>query len=114
MVLRCKVSIVTSYKPLYVILIPLSTGFFSELKIVAPFLVKSADKLESHRYPIKNRLELLRFGYVWACVAIDGNIGRGKCPESVGLIIEVLGRWALGPVVAGFEFFKIIVSWPLT
>ena len=33
---------------------------------------------------IGRRLALLRFGYVWDCVAVDGKIYRCGFPESVG------------------------------
>ena len=79
-----EVSIVTSHKPSDMLLLPLSTGVFSELKMVAYFFVKSKEQLESHSFQIEGRLALLRFRYAWACVATDGNIGRCMCPESVG------------------------------
>ena len=81
----CEVFIVTSHKPSDVFLVPLSTGVLSELKMGTSFFVKSAEQLESHSCPIERRLALFRFGYVWDCVAVDGNIGRGRCRESVGL-----------------------------
>ena len=52
--------------------------------MVKSFFVKCADKLGSHSFPIERRLDILRFGYAWAYVAVDGNIGRGRCPEIVG------------------------------
>ena len=56
------------------------TGVLPELKMVTYFFVKSADQLESNSCPIERRLAHFRFGDVWACVAIDGKIGRGRCP----------------------------------
>ena len=79
----CEVSIITSHKPSYLFLIPLSTGVLSELKMVTSFLVKSVEQLEPHIYPIERRLVLFRFKYAWTCVAVDGNIGRCICLESV-------------------------------
>ena len=46
-------------------------------------------------------------------MVVDGNIGRGRCPESVGRIIELSGRGTMVPVVVGLEFFKIMVYCPL-
>ena len=71
-----EVSIVTSHKLLDVFLVPLSTGFLSELKMVTYFFVKIAEKFESHSFPIERSMALFRFGYVWACVDFDGNICR--------------------------------------
>ena len=79
----CEVSIVTPHKPSDVFLISLITGFFSELKMVTFFFVKSVEQLESHSCLIEIRLALFRFRYTWACVDVDGNIGRCRCPESV-------------------------------
>ena len=83
--LGCEVSILVSHKPSDVFLFLLSTGVFSGLKMMTSFFVKSAEQLESHICPIERRLALFRFGYAWDCVAVDGNIGRGRCPEIVGL-----------------------------
>ena len=79
----CEVLIVEPHKPSDVFLVPLSTGVLSELKIVTSFLVKSVEQLEPHIYPIERRLVLFRFEYAWTCVAVDGNIGRVICLESV-------------------------------
>ena len=81
----CKVQIATSHKLSDMLLVPLSTGVLSQLKIIFSFFVKNAEQLESHGCPIERMLALLGFVYVWACVVIDGNIGRGGCPGSVGL-----------------------------
>ena len=65
---------------------PVSTlSSMYEFKMVTYLFVKSAEQLESHICPIERRLALFRFGYAWDCVAVDGNIGRGRCPEIVGL-----------------------------
>ena len=64
--------------------VPLSTGVLSELKMVTYFFVKSTEQFESNSCPIERRMELLMFGSAWDCVAVDGNIGRGRCPEIVG------------------------------
>ena len=55
----------------------------------------------------------MRFVYARDFVAVCGNIWRGRCPESVGRIIELSGRGTMVPVVVGLEFFKIMVYWPL-
>ena len=60
-----------------------------------------AKHLESQSCLIERRPVLFRFRYMWACVAVDDNIGRGRYPESVGWIIELLGRRNLVPVVVG-------------
>ena len=78
-----EVSIATSHKTSDVLLVPLSTVILSELKIAASFFL-SAEQFESHSCPIETRLVILRFVYALICVAVDGNIGRGRCPESVG------------------------------
>ena len=80
----CEVSNMKSHKPSGVFLVPLSTGVLSELKMVTSFFVKSVEQLESHSCPIERRLALLRSGYGWACVAVDGNIGIVWSPEIVG------------------------------
>ena len=80
----CEVSIVTPHKLSDVFLVLLNTGVLSELKMVTSFFVKSAEQLESNSYTIERRLVLFRFGYVWACMDADGNIGRVRCLESVG------------------------------
>ena len=77
-------SIVTSHKLWYMFLVPLSIGVLSQLKMATSFFVKNAEQLESHSCPIERRLSLLRSGYRWACVAVDGNIGIVRCPEIVG------------------------------
>ena len=82
--LGCEVSISVSHKPSEVLLFLLSTGVFSGLKMMTSFFVKSAEQLESHSFLIERRLTIFRIGYVWACVAVDVNIGRGRCPESAG------------------------------
>ena len=74
-------SIVTPHKPSDMFLIPFSTGFLSELKMVTSFFLKIAEQFESHSCPIERRLAIFKFGYVWSCLAIDGKIGRGRCPE---------------------------------
>ena len=79
----CEVPNVTSHKPLDVLLVPLSTGVLSELKMMMSFFVKSVEQLESHSCPIERRLAIFSFECVLACVAADGKIGRGMCPESV-------------------------------
>ena len=81
----CEVLIVEPHKPSDVFLVPLSTGVLYEFKMVTYLFVKSAEQLESHICPIERRLALFRFGYAWDCVAVDGNIGRGRCPEIVCL-----------------------------
>ena len=53
---------------------------------------------------------LFRFGYVWDYVADNVNFSRGKCTESVGLIMELSGGRTQGTVVIGCGFFKIMVS----
>ena len=83
----CYDIIVTSQIPSDVFRFTLSTGVLSELKMVTSFFVKSEDQVESHICPIGRRLALFRFGYAWACVDADGNVGRGKWPESVSLIM---------------------------
>ena len=75
--------------------------------------MKIAEKFESHSFPIERSMALFRFRYAWACVVVDGNIGRGRCPESIVRIIELSGRGTMGPVVVGLEIFKIMVFWPL-
>ena len=70
----CEILIVTSYKPSDVLPILFSTGFLFELKIVASFFVRIVEQLESHSFPIEIRMSLFRFGYAWACVAVEGNI----------------------------------------
>ena len=82
--LGCEVSSFAYHKPSDVFLVPLSIGVLYELKIGTSFFVKSAEKLESHSCTIKGRLALFRFGYAWASVGVYGNIGRGRCTESVG------------------------------
>ena len=74
----CEVFIVTSHKPSDVFLVPFSTGVLSEFKMVTSFFVKIVEQLESHSFLVERRLSLLRFGYVWACVAVDVDIGRGR------------------------------------
>ena len=76
----CDVSIVTYYYPYNVFLVPLSTGVFSELKMTTSLFVENAEQFESHSFPIERKLTLFKFGYSWACVYVDGNIGRGTCP----------------------------------
>ena len=76
--------IVKSQGPSYIFLIPLRTGVLYKLKMVTSFFVKSVEQLESHSCPIERRLALLRSGYGWACVAVDGNIGIVWSPEIVG------------------------------
>ena len=78
--LGCKVSIVTSYKSSDVLLVPLSTGVLSELKMMASFFVKSAEQFELHGCPIDRSLVLFKFEYVWGFVAVDGDIGIGRFP----------------------------------
>ena len=46
-------------------------------------------------------------------MAVDGNIGRGGYPESVGLIIDLSTRRTLVPVFVGPVLFKIMLHWPL-
>ena len=70
-------SIVASHKPSGVLLIPLSAVILSELKMVTSFFVKGVDQLEFHSCPIEKSLVIFRFGYSWACVDSDGNLGRG-------------------------------------
>ena len=77
-------SIVTPHKPSDVFLIPFSTGFLSELKMVTSFFLKIAEQFESHSCPIERRLAPFEFGYAWDFVAVDDKIGRGRCTESVG------------------------------
>ena len=77
-------SIVTSHKLWYMFLVPLSIGVLSQLKMATSFFVKSVEQLESHICPIERMLELLRFRYVSVCVAVDGDMGRGRCPEIFG------------------------------
>ena len=50
------------------------------------------------------------FVYVWSCVADGGNCGRGKCPESVGWVMELSVRRTQGVVVVCCRLFKIMVS----
>ena len=78
----CEVLIMTYHTPSDVVLITFSKGFLSELKMVTYSFLKSSEKFESHSCPIERRMELFRFGYAWACVNVDGKIGRGRCPES--------------------------------
>ena len=80
----CEVPIVTPHKLSDVFLVPFSSRCLYELKMVTSFFVKSEEQLESQSCPIERRLALLRFVYAWTCVAVDGNIGRGRCRESVG------------------------------
>ena len=80
----CEYLIVTPYKPSDMLLIMLSTGVLYELKMVTFFFVKISEQLESHSCPIYRKLELFKFGNAWDCVADDGNIGIGVCPEIVG------------------------------
>ena len=109
----CEVSIVISYKPSGLFLVPFSTVVLSEFKMVTSFFVRSAKQLESHSCLIESMLALLIFVYAGACVDVDSKIMRSRCPEIFGLIIELSGRWTLGPVVVGTEFFKIMVSCPM-
>ena len=81
--LGCEVSIVKSHKPSDVFLFPLSIGVLSELKMLTLFFMKIAEQLESHSYLIERRMALFRFRYVRDCVAVDGNIVRGRCPKIV-------------------------------
>ena len=74
-----KFSIMILHKPSYVFLVTLSTRVLSELKTVTSLFVKSAKKLESQSCLIERRLALLRLGYVCVSVAVDSNIGRGRC-----------------------------------
>ena len=75
-----EVSIVIYHKPADVFPITLSVELLSELKMLMSFFVKSVEKFESHSYPIERRLALFKFGHAWDCVAVDGNIGRGRYP----------------------------------
>ena len=70
----------TPHNPSDVLLIPLSTGVLSELKIVTYFFVKTVEKFESRSCTIERRLAFLKFGYEWAYVDFDGNIGICRCP----------------------------------
>ena len=81
----CEFSITTSHKPLNVLRVPLRTGLLSELKMVASFFVKSAEKLESPSCLIEGRLAILSFVYAWFCVDVYCKIRRGRCIESVSL-----------------------------
>ena len=75
--------IVTYQRPSDIFLIPLSTGVLSELKIGMSLFLKSAEKPELHSCPIESRMNIFRFGYVWDCKDSNGNVGRGRSPESV-------------------------------
>ena len=71
--------------------------------------MKSAEQSELHSFPIYRRLAILRFGYLWACVAVGGNVERGKFPESVSYITVFSGRRTWWKVVVGCRMFKIMV-----
>ena len=81
----CDDVIVTPQRPSEVLRFLLSLGIFSELKVVTYIFVKSVEQSESYSCNIERSLVLFIFLYEWYCVAVDGKIGRGKWPESVGL-----------------------------
>ena len=62
---------------------------------------------------LRGGLRLFDFGHVWACADVDVNIGRGRCPENDGWIIDLLCRRNMGSVVVSPGLFIILISCPL-
>ena len=108
-----EVSIVTTHKPYNVLLISLSTGFLSELKMVTSLLWTARSNLNHTVFLLREgwcSLSLDMHDIVWLLMVTLGEVYIQKV---LVWIIELLGRRTLGPVAVGPGLFKIMVSCPL-
>ena len=66
-------------------------------------------QLESHNWPMDNKLALFMAGKICASVAVGGKLGIGKFPLVSEVIMELSGSRTFGPLLL-LILFKIKAS----